>query len=376
MAQVPVTTRFIGIADSVDLTERKSAQINAETEPYTMQDILDTVPAGAQGPQGPVGQTGAQGIQGVDGAVGPAGLNWQGAFVGGTSYVLDDAVSFGGASWFCINPTSSVVTPDINTTDWALLASQGAVGPQGIQGVPGVSLAPVWGGITGTLSNQTDLQSELNGKQDDLVSGTNIKTINGDSVLVSGDLGLVESIVPGSNIFVDTTDPANPIVHANPSNPMVVGLKVTDGTAVTGTLAATISQTILIPAYTFNATGGMLEFVARYHKTGQSGNHTCGVMLSTSPTGGGTTIALFTLNGGSGGGSNLVVQGIRTARISSNTLTVYPATTSNLTDYAGMPNTTPVAFDPTVNNYLLFTIALSDINDSSVVEMARATKYV
>ena len=89
-----------------------------------------------------------------------------------------------------------------------------------------------------------------------------------------------------------------------------------------------------------------------------------------------TTIALFTLNGGSGGGSNLVVQGIRTARISSNTLTVYPATTSNLTDYAGMPNTTPVAFDPTVNNYLLFTIALSDINDSSVVEMARATKYV
>ena len=47
-----------------------------------------------------------------------------------------------------------------------------------------------WGNITGTLSNQTDLQSALDGKQDTLVSGTNIKTINGTSVLGSGDLAV------------------------------------------------------------------------------------------------------------------------------------------------------------------------------------------
>ena len=45
-----------------------------------------------------------------------------------------------------------------------------------------------WGDITGTLSSQTDLQTALDAKQDDLVSGTNIKTINGSSVLGSGDL--------------------------------------------------------------------------------------------------------------------------------------------------------------------------------------------
>lgn len=45
-----------------------------------------------------------------------------------------------------------------------------------------------WGDITGTLSTQTDLQTALDAKQDDLVSGTNIKTINGSSVLGSGDL--------------------------------------------------------------------------------------------------------------------------------------------------------------------------------------------
>lgn len=48
--------------------------------------------------------------------------------------------------------------------------------------------AATWGTITGTLSSQTDLQAALDAKQDTLVSGTNIKTVNGSSVLGSGDL--------------------------------------------------------------------------------------------------------------------------------------------------------------------------------------------
>jgi len=88
--------------------------------------------------------------------------------------------------------------------------------------VTGASSGAAWGSITGTLSSQTDLQTALDGKQplgtyatgggtatgtntgdnatnsqysglaaskqDTLVSGTNIKTINGSSVLGSGDL--------------------------------------------------------------------------------------------------------------------------------------------------------------------------------------------
>ena len=45
-----------------------------------------------------------------------------------------------------------------------------------------------WGDIGGTLSDQTDLQTSLNTKQATLVSGTNIKTVNGDSLLGSGNL--------------------------------------------------------------------------------------------------------------------------------------------------------------------------------------------
>ena len=36
---IPSGTRFIGIAPTVNLTERKSASINAETQPYTIDDI-------------------------------------------------------------------------------------------------------------------------------------------------------------------------------------------------------------------------------------------------------------------------------------------------------------------------------------------------
>jgi hypothetical protein len=45
-----------------------------------------------------------------------------------------------------------------------------------------------WGAITGTLSSQTDLQTVLNTKQNVLVSGTNLKTVNSQSLLGPGDL--------------------------------------------------------------------------------------------------------------------------------------------------------------------------------------------
>jgi hypothetical protein len=113
----------------------------------TVQDFVNQYGTGPAGPAGPTGltgltgQTGAQGVPGANGAVGPAGLNWQGLWVSGTAYVADDAVGYGGASYFCINATSGTTTPDLDTTNWALLAAQGAQGLQGIQGVPGPNIS-------------------------------------------------------------------------------------------------------------------------------------------------------------------------------------------------------------------------------------------
>jgi hypothetical protein len=153
MSTVPSGTRFIGISDRVNLTERKSAGLNADTQPYTIDDLVDTIGVGSQGPQG------VEGPAGPPGPVGPAGLEWQGAWVSGTSYVANDAVGYDGASWFCILATSGTTAPDVDTTHWALLASQGAVGPQGAQGPTGAQGA----GATQTLQQTVGLGNTITG---------------------------------------------------------------------------------------------------------------------------------------------------------------------------------------------------------------------
>ena len=55
MSIISSDTRFIGISTSVNLTERKSALINSQTEPYTMQDFVDTI--NSQGLSGLYAQT-------------------------------------------------------------------------------------------------------------------------------------------------------------------------------------------------------------------------------------------------------------------------------------------------------------------------------
>ena len=120
------------------------------TRTFTINSIVELANGGATGPQGPPGPTGATGSQGpigIAGAVGPAGLNWRGAWVSGTSYIKNDAVGYDGASWFCILATSGTTTPDLATANWALLASQGAQGVQGVQGPTGAQ------GPSGTIND-------------------------------------------------------------------------------------------------------------------------------------------------------------------------------------------------------------------------------
>jgi hypothetical protein len=102
-----------------------------ETRNFSIGSIIGLIGDINQGPIGPQGNTGPTGPQGP---VGPAGLEWQGSWVSGTSYVADDAVGYDGASYFCILATSGTTTPNLATANWALLASQGAVGPTGPAG--------------------------------------------------------------------------------------------------------------------------------------------------------------------------------------------------------------------------------------------------
>lgn len=134
------TVMPVGLKDPKRDDQYISGAISVED--FTAQ-VASVIPAGAQGPAGP---------QGLPGPVGPAGLNWQGSWAPGSTYVVDDAVGYGGASYFCVsNVGPSAVTPDADSTHWALLAAQGATGPQGPQGIQG----PSGSGAPGTIIGQT-----------------------------------------------------------------------------------------------------------------------------------------------------------------------------------------------------------------------------
>jgi len=103
----------------------------------------------------------------------------------------------------------------------------------------------VWGGITGVLATQTDLQTALNAKQATLVSGTNIKTINSTSLLGSGDI-----TISGASPYTTVGNSAGILVNNSTAN--------------------TISASILIPANTLVATQ-VLQLRSQVRKVGGSG---------------------------------------------------------------------------------------------------------
>ena len=81
--------------------------------------------------KGVAGAQGIQGIQGIQGLTGNNGTNgtsfiWEGAYSAGTTYAVNDAVSYSGSSYICkLESTGNVPT---NSTYWDLLALKGTDG--------------------------------------------------------------------------------------------------------------------------------------------------------------------------------------------------------------------------------------------------------
>lgn len=124
----------------------------------------------------------------------------------------------------------------ISATDTTYTAGTGIDITNGV--ISNTQTSAEWGNITGTLSNQTDLNTALSGKQETLVSGTNIKTINSTSLLGSGDI----TIQASPEIAIQTTTPTNDeVLWINPSNEAVLeGNKIE---VVTGDIYVDESET-------------------------------------------------------------------------------------------------------------------------------------
>ena len=110
-------------------------------------------PIGNTGPQGPIGNTGPTGPTGATGATGAPGpvVTWRGAWSSSTSYVTNDAVSFGGSSYLASAPSNNSPPPG---AAWALMAQAGATGPVGATGPQGATGAIGPAGPTGATGAQ------------------------------------------------------------------------------------------------------------------------------------------------------------------------------------------------------------------------------
>jgi hypothetical protein len=111
-----------------------------------------------------------------------------------------------------------------------------------------------WGDIGGTLSNQTDLQSALDGKQETLVNQTNIKSINGTSLLGSGDL-----TVGGGGAWGDITGTLSnqtDLQSALDAKQDDLTIDANEGLVLTGSALGTIYNTTIGDAVNSIAVGG------------------------------------------------------------------------------------------------------------------------
>jgi hypothetical protein len=186
----------------------------------------------------------------------------------------------------------------------------------------------------------------FNGKQPVLISGTNIKTINGSSVLGSGNL----------------------TVGGSPS------LGIVQGTNVNGTTAMTKSASILIPANTITAVS-ILEIEARAIRIASTGvSFQFQVYINTSDTlTGATLMGVFqTMTN-----TNWFTQGRRSFFIdpSVNQLTTVNSGATVPDDFVATGTNTVFTFDETLNYYLIFALQPSNTTSIGRVQYAFIKKY-
>jgi hypothetical protein len=202
----------------------------------------------------------------------------------------------------------------------------------------------VWGGITGSLPAQTDLQTALNAKQATLVSGTNIKTVNGNSLVGSGNVTIGPKLLGYSGIL---------------------GTPTTLNTV-------TICHSLLIPANTFNS-NNILQLVFRmYRQSGNLGQIYGRIYSNTTNTLTGATLIsnIYTMNGG---GSAFLGYCERNYSYDGTSLRTMVGTTQSEYTVGAIQTTT---FNRTSNQYILFTMQCQNVADVANVDLFKVFAYV
>jgi hypothetical protein len=216
-------------------------------------------------------------------------------------------------------------------------------------------------------------KSTWNGKQDLLVSGTNIKTINSTSLLGSGNVAVQETLVSATNIKTingsSILGSGNLTINNSPS------LGIVTGTNVTGVTALTKSATITLTSNTISATS-ILEIEARAIRVAvTTGTIAFQFYINTSDTLTGATLLGVGLNMTN---SQWFSQIRRSLFInpSTNTLTCINTGATVNDDFVATGTNGSITFDETQTYYLIFAVQPSSTASTSTVQYAFAKRYV
>jgi hypothetical protein len=185
-------------------------------------------PQGIQGPTGPKGDTGATGSQGPQGVPGAQGPKGDTGATGATGPPGADSTVPGPEG-----PQGPQGVPGVPGADSTVPGPEGPQGPQGPQGVQGPvgpagadSTVPGPAGPEGppgadsTVPGPEGPQGPQGIQGPQGVPGAD-STVPGPAGPEGpqGDPGVVQSIVAGTNVAVDSTDPANPVVSSTGGAP-------------------------------------------------------------------------------------------------------------------------------------------------------------
>lgn len=182
------------------------------------------------------------------------------------------------------------------------------------------------------------------GIQPTLISATNIKTVNGNSLLGSGDLTIN-------------------------GNPRLLGYSATVGTGSSGT-AVTISRSLLIPANTLT-TNCLLDIKWRlFRAVGNTGQMFSRLYINTSNslTGASLISGIITINGGT---TQFSITAEKSIGVSSNSLRYM--NTSNASEAVASSLST-LTINRAVDQYLLFTVQGST-GETATVDLYRVSLY-
>lgn len=199
-----------------------------------------------------------------------------------------------------------------------------------------------------------------------------VKTQNGYELDELHDVDLITTPPASGNVLTYNGSLWVPQTPASSSNPRTIDLVT--GSNITGTLAMSLSASLLIPANTITSPSviDIMSRAIRVSGTASTIYHQVYINTSNTLTGA-TLLGVFN----SLTSTNYFSQGVRSLFIdpSVNQLTVVNSGATIPTDFVNTGANSVITFNETLNYYIIFAVQLFNVGDTARIQFGRAVLY-